>query len=209
MREAPHYLRLSRALALGALASPLVHCMPTQTQGAAGIAQRAPDPNSGSRTQHDRSPQDAARAGDVRESPTLDSAAEADPTEVVAGQSSRFAHAEVSSQPTQDGATCARSGTLRVHSAGRALQRCQCQVQGERPGQLPPRWRCTTNTRLAGGIDGQSCEVLGVTDSDTGRFAEENLCVCVASAGRQEHACYHAFDVTAGPLAPPELAREA
>jgi hypothetical protein len=180
MTEAPHFIRLTRALALGALAAPALQCAPTVTQSAQVAHSPAPERASGAQ------PQSAAPQNNVTPStPTSSTASAAD--------------------APRTGAICELGGTVNNRADGRTLHMCYCQVQGDEPGQLPSRWTCTPHERSVGGLDGQPCEELDADRADADGQSPGNLCVCVAKGARLEYACYRAFNVMAGPLAPPEL----
>lgn len=179
MLEAPHFLRLTRALALGALAAPALHCTPSAT-----VAQPAPNARADSepRARSPRPPQDA---------PVNNGTATA-----------------LADGVPRTGNVCTAGGTMDYRAEGRTLIACQCQIPAEQDDATPSRWICSTHERASVGLDGQACEQLDATRPDEGNPSAGSRCVCVANGDRREYACYLAFNVMAGPLAPPDWARE-
>lgn len=179
MTNVPHFLRLARALSLGAVAGPLMCCAPAATQLAPTAAQPTAEPSSGTQS-------------------PADSPLGATP------QSSSPRPTESASSLPRTGALCDAGGSVHRYAEGSTLQRCHCVMPTTRGDTTPSRWQCTPTARSTGGLDGQPCATLGSDHADTGARAATNLCYCVLNGTRQEHACFHAYNVMAGPLAPPE-----
>ncbi len=103
------------------------------------------------------------------------------------------------------GERCELVGSAHYRIEGRELISCGCAESTGPSGSTARAWVCTSFDRSAGGLDGRECSDVNASRNDDGG-PPGNLCLCVATAQRPELACYHAFQMAAGPQAPPELA---
>jgi hypothetical protein len=178
MTETPKFLRFARALAVGAAASTaLLQCTPAATTPTS-------EPSSGSSTSE----------------PSSGSSPQPLETTTPTGTATAIAGALV-----RTGDRCELVGTAHYRIEGRSLISCGCDESTGPNGATARAWVCTSFERSAGGLDGRECSDVNESRNDDGG-PPGNLCFCVATAQRPELACYHAFQMAAGPQAPPELA---
>lgn len=189
MTETPKFLRFARALAVGAAASTaLLQCTPAATTPTS-------EPSSGSSTSEPSSgssPQPLETTTPTGTATAVGAGTVAQPT-AIAGALVRT------------GDRCELVGTAHYRIEGRSLISCGCDESTGPNGATARAWVCTSFERSAGGLDGRECSDVNESRNDDGG-PPGNLCFCVATAQRPELACYHAFQMAAGPQAPPELA---
>ncbi len=186
MAETPKFVRFARSLAMGAMASAaLLQCTPAAQQSTP-----LSEPSSGA------APQPAA----TDSAPTTDTATGTATATAAGAQPAANAGGVV-----RTGDRCQLVGAAQHRIEGRTLVYCGCAESAEPSGATTTIWQCSSRERSAGGLDGRACSQREEQRNDDGG-SPGNLCVCVETAQRAEFACYQAFQIGVGPLAPPELA---
>ncbi|MBL8684619.1 MAG: hypothetical protein JNK05_35920 [Myxococcales bacterium] len=212
MAEIPHFLRITRALALGALAGPLSHC-------ATSTAQNQAPPSAGSQTAAARTPQiaEAPQGGGLCRAGT-EGHYRLEGRELVACRCEQGPRSNLREGPPAGAARSRRwqCTTLDVQQGSLHEQPCnegdatrndtgqntsvQCTCVEE---ALVARWACTSFTRIAGGLDGQPCREPRQGRGDD-PSSPNRACICVAHETGAEYACYQTLALAPGPLPPPE-----